>query len=73
MILWVILGVSLFVALMVTGVSEEKPPCEHKNATTRKWLDRNDTPMAATNCPDCGFSDTGHVYADPKTWISDSK
>lgn len=73
MILWIVIGAFLFVILLVTGISEEKPPCQHKNVIERKWLDRNDTPMVEIDCPDCGFHDMGHVHADPKTWLSNSQ
>lgn len=45
--------------------------CQHGRATSRKWLDKDQTPMIWTHCPDCGFTDRGHVYADPETWLSE--
>lgn len=47
-----------------------KKPCTHPNLVSHKWLDDN-TPMMSANCPDCGFNDCGHVYADPETWLND--
>lgn len=48
---------------------QKPPPCQHKNFTERRWLDADNTPMIHFECTDCGWSDTGHVYTDPSTWI----
>jgi hypothetical protein len=42
--------------------------CTHPRAMSRKWLEEG-TPMIESFCPDCGWRDLGHVYADPNTWI----
>jgi hypothetical protein len=46
------------------------PVCLHPQIQSNKWLDKNDTPMVTSWCPDCGWHDEGHVYADPASWIA---
>ena len=45
-----------------------RPKCIHPRLQSRKWLEEG-TPMVESWCPDCGWHDKGHVYADPSTWI----
>lgn len=47
----------------------QKTQCRHLRATERKWLDSDRTPMVSFNCPDCGLTDSGHVHANPDTWV----
>ena len=44
--------------------------CQHLRGVQQKWLDREKTPMMSFSCPDCGYTDTGHVHADPQTWLN---
>lgn len=46
-------------------------PCHHPNLIERKWLDE-ETPMITQSCVDCGFYDSGHVHADPATWLKEN-
>lgn len=44
-------------------------PCKHPGLVERKWIDADGTQMVYVRCPDCGFLDSGHVYANPETWL----
>lgn len=36
--------------------------CDHRNANSDSWRDRDGTLMVRTDCPDCGWHDFGHVH-----------
>lgn len=42
-------------------------PCKHSRMNIKKWVE-DGVPMQRVSCPDCGFYDCGHVYADPNDW-----
>jgi len=46
-----------------------KPPCKHTRIKENKWLSADGTPFGSWKCLDCPWSDCGHVYADPDTWL----
>ena len=47
----------------------KRKPCEHKkNYRSRTYLSEDGTPMVEFECHDCGFRDSGHVYADAENY-----
>ena len=48
--------------------------CKHPNLDEKRWIENDGTCMVRHSCPDCGFFDCGHVYANPETRLqSDEK
>lgn len=46
-----------------------KKPCQHvRNTHCRTFFSKDGTPMVSFVCHDCGYTDNGHVHADPETW-----
>jgi len=44
----------------------------NKNTFARKYFSDDNTPMIEFMCFDCGYRDSGHVYADPSNWKIES-
>jgi hypothetical protein len=38
------------------------------NTRTRTYFSADGTPMIDFTCHDCGYTDKGHVHANPETW-----
>jgi len=50
----------------------DQEQCEHTSLQEKRWVEDDSTCMVSHNCPDCGFYDRGHVYADPETWATNN-